>query len=169
MCSNVLPFVPALLINAHHTACNCTTGLIFQVTLILNVYVYVNTIKLFSFVLFLGLHWLGIALQGMDDYEEAMVTFSQGLATNPKENAMLTALVETMLKSSLKGIVVIMITVENFPDICFPIMQSLTFTFVNLSGQIWLGRSNSKSNIKIGMLNLKGLKIVRTCFLIVIL
>ena len=39
----------------------------------------------------------------MDDYEEAMVAFSQGLATNPKENAMLTALVETMLKSSLKG------------------------------------------------------------------
>ena len=39
---------------------------------------------------------LGIALQGMDDHEEAMVAFSQGLATNPKENAMLTALVETM-------------------------------------------------------------------------
>ena len=105
----------------------------------------------------------------MDDYEEAMVTFSQGLATNPKENAMLTALVETMLKSSLKGIVVIMITVENCPDIGFPIMQSLTSTFVNLSGQIWFGQSNSKSNIKIGMLNLIGLKIVRTCFLIVIL
>ena len=30
-------------------------------------------------------------------------------------NAMLTALVETILKSSLKGIVVIMITVENCP------------------------------------------------------
>ena len=117
MCSNVLPFVPALLINAHHTACNCTTGLIFQVILILNVYIYVNTIKLFSFVLFLGFYRVGIALQGMDDYEEAMVAFSQGLATNPKENAMLTALVETMLKSSLKGIVVIMITVENCPDI----------------------------------------------------
>ena len=39
----------------------------------------------------------------MDDHEEAMVAFSQGLATNPKESAMLTALVETMLKSSLKG------------------------------------------------------------------
>ena len=53
----------------------------------------------------------------MDDYEEAMVAFSQGLTTNPKENAMLTALVETMLKSSLKGIVVIMIRVENCPYI----------------------------------------------------
>ena len=54
----------------------------------------------------------------MDDYEEAMVAFSQGLATNPKENAMLTAPVETMLKSSLKGIVPIMIiTVENCPYI----------------------------------------------------
>ena len=53
----------------------------------------------------------------MDDYEEAMVEFSQGLATNPKENAMLTALVETMLKSSLKGIVPIMIRVENCPYI----------------------------------------------------
>ena len=52
----------------------------------------------------------------MEDYEEAMVAFSQGLATNPKENAMLTALVETMLKSSLKGIV-LMITVENCPYI----------------------------------------------------
>ena len=50
-----------------------------------------------------GFYRLGIALQGMDDHEEAMVAFSQGLATNPKENAMLTALVETMLKSSLKG------------------------------------------------------------------
>ena len=39
----------------------------------------------------------------MDDHEEAMVAFSQGLVTNPKESAMLTALVETMLKSSLKG------------------------------------------------------------------
>ena len=52
----------------------------------------------------------------MDDYEEAMVAFSQGLATNPKENAVLTALVETMLKSSLKGIV-LMINVENCPYI----------------------------------------------------
>ena len=52
----------------------------------------------------------------MNDYEEAMVAFSQGLATNPKENAMLTALVETMLKSSLKGIV-LMIKVENCPYI----------------------------------------------------
>ena len=50
-----------------------------------------------------GFYRLGIALQGMDDYEEAMVAFSQGLATNPKEGTMLTALVETMLKSSLKG------------------------------------------------------------------
>jgi len=39
----------------------------------------------------------------MDDHEEAMVAFSQGLATDPKESAMLTALVETMLKSSLRG------------------------------------------------------------------
>ena len=73
----------------------------------------------------------------MDDYEEAMVTFSQGLATNPKENAMLIALVETMLKSSLEGIVVIIITVENCPYISSYYMQSLTSTFVNLSGQIW--------------------------------
>ena len=42
----------------------------------------------------------------MDDHEEAMVAFSQGLATDPKESAMLTALVETMLKSSLRGILV---------------------------------------------------------------
>ena len=77
----------------------------------------------------------------MDDYEEAMVAFSQGLATNPKENAMLTALVETMLKSSLKGIVLIMITVENCPYI-----SSL---FINLSGQIWFGRSNAKFGKKI--------------------
>ena len=39
----------------------------------------------------------------MDDHEETMVAFSQGLATNLKESPMLTALVETMLKSSLKG------------------------------------------------------------------
>ena len=63
----------------------------------------------------------------MDDYEEAMVAFSQGLATNPKENTMLTALVETMLKSLLKGIVPIMIIkVENCPYISSYIMQSLT-------------------------------------------
>ena len=79
----------------------------------------------------------------MDDYEEAMVAFSQGLATNPKENAMLTGLVETMLKSSLKGIVLIMITVKIVHTLV-PIMQSLTSTFVNLSDQIWFGRSNAK-------------------------
>ena len=70
------------------------------VTLILNIYVYINTITL--------------ALQGMEDYEEAMVALSQGLAANPKENAMLTALVEIMLKSSLKGIyTLLMIKIEN--------------------------------------------------------
>ena len=47
-----------------------------------------------------GFYQLCIALQGMDDHEEAMVAFSQGLAT---KNAILTALVETMLKCSLTG------------------------------------------------------------------
>ena len=41
----------------------------------------------------------------MDDHEEAILVLSQELATNPKENAMLTALVEKMLKSSLKGMI----------------------------------------------------------------
>ena len=50
-----------------------------------------------------GFYQLGIALQGMGDHVEAMVAFSQGLAANPKENAMLIALVRTILKSSLKG------------------------------------------------------------------
>ena len=40
-----------------------------------------------------GFYWLSIVSQGMDDQEEPMVAFLQQLATNPKENAMLTALV----------------------------------------------------------------------------
>ena len=32
-------------------------------------------------------YWLGIALYGMDDHKEAIVAFSQGLVTNPKEDA----------------------------------------------------------------------------------
>ena len=51
----------------------------------------------------------------MDDYEEPMVAFSQGLATNPKENAMLTALVETMLKSSLK-LIIMLINCANYDN-----------------------------------------------------
>ena len=64
-----------------------------------------------------GFYRLGIALQGMDDHEEAMVAFSQGLATNPKENAMLTALVETMLKSSLKGMYVRITSCDTYVDL----------------------------------------------------
>ena len=68
----------------------------------------------------------------MDDYEEAMVAFSQGLATNPKENAMLTAPVETILKSSLKGIM-LMIKVENCPYIIILIIYSLTSPLIMYS------------------------------------
>ena len=61
---------------------------------------------------------------------------------------MLTALVETMLKSSLKGIVVIMITVKIIHTLV-PIMQSLTSLLINLSDQIWFDRSNAKISKKI--------------------
>ena len=39
---------------------------------------------------------------------------------------------------------VLMIRIEICPDICFPIVNLLTYPLVNLSVQIWFGRSNVK-------------------------
>ena len=38
----------------------------------------------------------------------------------------------------------LMVGVENCPDICFPIVNLLTSPLINLSGQIWFDRSNAK-------------------------
>ena len=46
---------------------------------------------------------LGVALQGLDRYEEAMIAFAGGIAADPKQASMLNGLIETMLKSPLKG------------------------------------------------------------------
>lgn len=46
---------------------------------------------------------LGIALQGLERYEEAMITFAEGLAADPEQVQMLNGLIATVLKSSLRG------------------------------------------------------------------
>ena len=52
---------------------------------------------------------LGVALQGLERYEEAMVAFAEGLAADPKQAQMLSGLTETVLKSPLRGRCVVVI------------------------------------------------------------
>ena len=82
-------------------------------------------------------YWLLSARDRMDDYEEAIVAFSQGLVTNPKENAMLTALVETMLKSSLKGKHEISVQ-THFSTICNMILAQTIYSLINTNSAVWL-------------------------------
>ena len=42
----------------------------------------------------------------------------------------------------------LMIRIENCPDICVPIVNVLTSPLINLSDQIWFGRSNAKVDWK---------------------
>ena len=53
-----------------------------------------------------GHYRLGAALVGLEKYEDAFVSFAQGLAADPKQISLLDALVEAMLKSSYKGVCV---------------------------------------------------------------
>ena len=46
---------------------------------------------------------LGVALQGLERYEEAMIAFAEGMASDPKQAPMLHGLIETMLRSPLRG------------------------------------------------------------------
>lgn len=46
---------------------------------------------------------LGVALQGLERHEEAMVAFAEGLAIDSKSAPLLSGLTQTMLMSPLKG------------------------------------------------------------------
>ena len=46
---------------------------------------------------------LGVALQGLERYEDAMVAFAEGLAIDPKSGPLLSGATQTMLLSPLKG------------------------------------------------------------------
>ena len=45
----------------------------------------------------------GVALQGLERHEEAMIVFAEGLSADPKQAPMLHGLVETMIKSPYRG------------------------------------------------------------------
>lgn len=47
---------------------------------------------------------LGIALQGLERHEDAMVAFAEGIAIDPKSGPLLSGLTQTMLISPLKGV-----------------------------------------------------------------
>ena len=46
---------------------------------------------------------LGVALQGLERHEEAMIVFAEGLSADPKQAPMLHGLIETMIKSPYRG------------------------------------------------------------------
>lgn len=46
---------------------------------------------------------LGVALQGLERHEDAMVAFAEGLAIDSKSAPLLNGLTQTMLSSPLKG------------------------------------------------------------------
>ena len=46
---------------------------------------------------------LGVAQQGLERYEDAMVSFAEGLAIDAKSAPLLSGLTQTMLLSPLKG------------------------------------------------------------------
>ena len=50
-----------------------------------------------------GYYRLGVAYQGLDLCEDAMAAFAEGLVSDPKQNSMLTGLVEAMLRSPYRG------------------------------------------------------------------
>lgn len=44
-----------------------------------------------------------MAYQGLEEYEEAMVAYADGLVADPKQGSMLHGLIEVMLKSPYRG------------------------------------------------------------------
>lgn len=46
---------------------------------------------------------MGVAYQGLGQYENALIAFSEGLAADPKQSSSLVGLVDAMLKSPLKS------------------------------------------------------------------
>lgn len=44
-----------------------------------------------------------MAYQGLDQYEDAMAAYADGLVADPKQGSMLHGLIEAMLKSSYRG------------------------------------------------------------------
>ena len=55
-----------------------------------------------------GLYRLGVAFQGLEEYEAAMVSYADGLVADPKQGSMLHGLIEVMLKSPHRGMYVYM-------------------------------------------------------------
>ena len=50
-----------------------------------------------------GFYRLGVAFQGLDAHEDAMVAYANGLVADPKQGSMLHGLIEAMLKSPFRG------------------------------------------------------------------
>ena len=50
---------------------------------------------------------LGVALQGLERFEDAMVSFAEGLAIDPKSGPLLSGVTQTMLQSPLKGMLTV--------------------------------------------------------------
>ena len=50
-----------------------------------------------------GFYRLGVAFQGLDEHEEAMVAYADGLISDSKQESMLHGLIEVMLKSPYRG------------------------------------------------------------------
>lgn len=44
-----------------------------------------------------------MAYQGLGQYDDALIAFSEGLAVDPKQSSSLVGLIDAMLKSPLKG------------------------------------------------------------------
>ncbi len=58
---------------------------------------------MFYFLSFQAYYREGVALQGMGKDAESLAAFAAGLAQDPKSNQLLSGMVETALKSPLKG------------------------------------------------------------------
>lgn len=60
-----------------------------------------------------------MAYQGLDQNEEAMIAYADGLVADPKQGSMLHGLIEAMLKSPYRGV---SFSVSSFSDTFYDIL-----------------------------------------------
>lgn len=69
-----------------------------------NVFIFRKTVYSDSIICFLQAYLReGVALQNLGQHGEALVAFASGLAQDPKNGHLLTGLIDTVVKSPLKG------------------------------------------------------------------
>lgn len=51
-----------------------------------------------------GYYRLGVAYQGLDQHEDAMAAYAEGLVSDPKQGSMLHGLIEAMIRSPYRGV-----------------------------------------------------------------